>query len=122
MKIMKISPKTAIQAVVSGVVIGALLSRDYPKEGLVVSACFIAFYLGLTFRRRMCYLLHFVSGGIEKRFLAVSWLCTLYLLVAALVAGTVYNFFLLLALGLDYFLYDKRQRASAGKEKGAGEL
>ena len=30
--------------------------------------------------------------------------------------------FLLLALGLDYFLYDKRQRASAGKEKGAGEL
>ena len=122
MKIMKISPKTAIQAVVSGVVIGALLSRDYPKAGLVVSACFIAFYLGLTFRRRMCYLLHFVSGGIEKRFLAVSWLCTLYLLVAALVAGTVYNFFLLLALGLDYFLYDKRQRGSAGKEKGAGEL
>ena len=70
----------------------------------------------------MCYLLHFVSGGIEKRFLAVSWLCTLYLLIAALVAGTVYNFFLLLALGLDYFLYDKRQRALAGKEKGAGEL
>ena len=46
MKIMKISPKTAIQAVVSGVVIGALLSRDYPKAGLVVSACFIAFTSG----------------------------------------------------------------------------
>ncbi|MFR5870901.1 MAG: hypothetical protein ACLUEV_03985 [Alistipes sp.] len=68
MKIMKISPKTAIQAVVSGVVIGALLSRDYPKAGLVVSACFIAFYLGLTFRRRMCYLLHFVSAGSRNRF------------------------------------------------------
>lgn len=110
MKIFTLSPKSAIQLVVTGIVIGSLLSRDYPQTGYVVSLCCIGFYGILMLRRRVGYWIRFKRCTQEKRWLAISWLCVVYLFVAAWMIGHVYIFFLLIILGVDYFLYDKQDR------------
>lgn len=111
MKIFALSVKTAIQIVICGIVIGALVIRDYPKIGLYWIVCCVAMYLLFVARRRCAFLLHFRKNIKEKKILAVSWIGLLCVWIGILWSGNVRYFLLLLFLAVDYWFYDKRNSA-----------
>ncbi|MDD3107957.1 MAG: hypothetical protein PHV49_01925 [Alistipes sp.] len=108
-----LSPKTTIQIVVCGVVVGALAARDYPRGGLFVSLLFIGGYLLRVGRRRLGYIWHLGHERMARRVLGLSWCGMLLLWIHGMVAATIYYFFLLTLLGVDYFFYDRRDRLDA---------
>ena len=91
MKIFAIPRKTAVAVVVVWTVLGALLEHDYPTAGLVVSLGSIGYYLLLVGRRRIGYVL-----------------------IRAVLTGSVSYFLLLVVLAADYFVYDRHERARKG--------
>ncbi|WP_300283866.1 hypothetical protein [uncultured Alistipes sp.] len=111
MKLMNIPKKTAVQAVVAFVVIGALLGRECPLAGRIVSMCAVGGYLLLVGRRALGYLLRFGSVTAERRALALTALGMAGVFVHAAVAGTVSYFSLVLLLAVDYFVYDRHGKA-----------
>ena len=108
MKIFALPVKTAIQIVICGIVIGALVIRDYPKVGLYWIVCCVAAYLLFVARRRCAFLLHFRKNIKEKKILVVSWIGLLCVWIGMLWSGNVRYFLLLLFLAVDYWFYDKR--------------
>ena len=102
MKIFAIPRKTAVAVVVVWTVLGALLGHDYPTAGLVVSLGSIGYYLLLVGRRRIGYLLVATAA------------CMLYVLIRAVLTGSVSYFLLLVVLAADYFVYDRHERAGKG--------
>ncbi len=111
MKIFALPVKTAIQIVVCGIVVGALVVRDYPKVGLYWIVCCIAAYLLFVARRRCAFLLNLKKDTKEKKILAFSWVGLLCVWTGMLWSGNIRYFLLLLFLALDYWFYDKRNSA-----------
>lgn len=108
MKIFALSVKTAIQIVVCGIVIGALVIRDYPKIGLYWIVFCVAAYLAFVARRRCAFLLGLKKNSKEKKILALSWVALMCVWIGMLWSGNVRYFLLVLLLAVDYWFYDKR--------------
>ena len=111
MKIFAIPRKTAVAVVVVWTVLGALLGHDYPTAGLVVS---LGYYLLLVGRRRIGYLLNLDRTTERQRLLVATAACMLYVLIRAVLTGSVSYFLLLVVLAADYFVYDRHERAGKG--------
>lgn len=107
MKIFAIPRKTAVAVVVVWTVLGALLGHDYPTAGLVVSLGSIGYYLLLVGRRRIGYLLNLDRTTERQRLLVATAACMLYVLIRAVLTGSVSYFLLLVVLAADYFVYDR---------------
>ena len=102
------------QVVVVWTVLGALLGHDYPTAGLVVSLGSIGYYLLLVGRRRIGYLLNLDRTTERQRLLVATAACMLYVLIRAVLTGSVSYFLLLVVLAADYFVYDRHERAGKG--------
>ena len=111
MKLMNIPKKTAVQGVVVLVVIGALLGRDCPLAGRIVSMCAVGGYLLLVGRRAVGYLFRFVSVSGERRALALTAIGMAGVFVHAAIAGKIPYFVLVLLLAVDYFVYDRHEKS-----------
>ena len=98
MKIFAIPRKTAVAVVVVWTVLGALLGHDYPTAGLVVSLGSIGYYLLLVGRRRIGYLLNLDRTTERQRLLVATAACMLYVLIRAVLTGSVSYFLLLVVL------------------------
>ena len=103
MKIFAIPRKTAVAVVVVWTVLGALLGHDYPTAGLVVSLGSIGYYL-----------LNLDRTTERQRLLVATAACMLYVLIRAVLTGSVSYFLLLVVLAADYFVYDRHERAGKG--------
>ena len=114
MKIFAIPRKTAVAVVVVWTVLGALLGHDYPTAGLGVSLGSIGYYLLLVGRRRIGYLLNLDRTTERQRLLVATAACMLYVLIRAVLTGSVSYFLLLVVLAADYFVYDRHERAGKG--------
>ena len=114
MKIFAIPRKTAVAVVIVWTVLGALLGHDYPTAGLVVSLGSIGYYLLLVGRRRIGYLLNLDRTTERQRLLVATAACMLYVLIRAVLTGSVSYFLLLVVLAADYFVYDRHERAGKG--------
>jgi len=114
MKIFAIPRKTAVAVVVVWTVLGALLGHDYPTAGLVVSLGSIGYYLLLVGRRRIGYLLNLDRTTERQRLPSAPGACMLYVLIRAVLTGSVSYFLLLVVLAADYFVYDRHERAGKG--------
>ena len=106
MKIFAIPRKTAVAVVVVWTVLGA--------AGLVVSLGSIGYYLLLVGRRRIGYLLNLDRTTERQRLLVATAACMLYVLIRAVLTGSVSYFLLLVVLAADYFVYDRHERAGKG--------
>ncbi len=113
MKLMNVPKKTAVQGVVAIVVIGALLGRDYPLAGRIVSMCAVGGYLLLVGRRALGYLLRFASVTGERKVLALTALGMSGVFVHAAVAGRISYFPIVLLLAVDYFVYDRHEKGNS---------
>ena len=118
MKIFAIPRKTAVAVVVVWTVLGALLGHDYPTAGLVVSLGSIGYYLLLVGRRRIGYLLNLDRTTERQRLLVATAACMLYVLIRAVLTGSVSYFLLLVVLAVGIFLFMMMNAQQAGGGNG----
>lgn len=102
--------KTVIQIVVAVTVVGALINHDYKLPGLIVSLIAVGFYLVLNLRMTVARLIHFRHTDRIGRVRLFTGIGILYIFISALVTGSVYYFLLLLMLGIDYLIFDKKEK------------
>ena len=103
---MKIASKTLIQIIVVVIVVGALLHHNYPIAGLSVALAAI----GLLRNLRTCIrdIRRFKQLTRTAKVRLVTFTALLYILIHALVTGTIPYFLLLMMLGIDYLIYDNQ--------------
>ena len=65
-------------------------------------------------RRRIGYLLNLDRTTERQRLLVATAACMLYVLIRAVLTGSVSYFLLLVVLAADYFVYDRHERARKG--------
>lgn len=70
----------------------------------------IGYYLLLVGRRRIGYLLNLDRTTERQRLLVATAACMLYVLIRAVLTGSVSYFLLLVVLAADYFVYDRHER------------
>ena len=102
--------KTVIQIVVAVTVVGALINHDYKLAGLIVSLIAVGFYLALNLRMIVSYLIHFRRIDRISRIRLCTGVGILYIFISALITDSVYYFLLLLMLGIDYLIFDKKEK------------
>lgn len=109
MKIFVPPRKTLILIVVAVSVIGALIYHDCRTAGLIVSLLGIGAYLALELRFLIAGIIHFRKAGSAARIRLAVGIVLGYVFVSALAGGTVSYFLLLLALGVDYIVADRKK-------------
>ena len=105
---MKIASKTLIQIIVVVIVVGALLHHNYPIAGLSVALAAIGLYLLRNLRTCIRDIRRFKQLIRTAKVRLVTFTALLYILIHALVTGTIPYFLLLMMLGIDYLIYDNQ--------------
>ena len=96
-----------ILIVVAVIVVGALLHREFPQAGVVVTLAAVALYLLAGARRTVRYLRRFRAITARQRVQAIVALAMLVVMVSAWMTGSVYYFMLLVLLAADYLASQK---------------
>lgn len=106
-----VSLKNLIPALGALVVVGALLQRDFPTAGLIVTLIAVGVLLVVRFRRTVRGVRGFKRLPRLGKVRLITYTGLLYILLHALLAGEVSYFLLLLILAIEYLL-DDGQRSS----------
>ncbi len=100
--------KSLIPVLGAVIVVGALLQRDFPTAGLIVSLSAVGILLALrlkgTIRNIRCFKRLPRIGKVR----VMTYAGLLYILVHALVSGEISYFLLLLILGIEYLIDDRQ--------------
>ena len=99
-----LSKRTLILVVVALVIVGALLHRESPRGGIVMTTGAMALYLLAQVRMTVNNLRHFRTVSGRRKVQAIVAVAMLLVLVSAWSTGSVYYFMLLVLLAADYLM------------------
>lgn len=99
--------KDFILVVIGAIILGALVSREYPRFGFVFSLVVMAFYLMAGMRGVLSCVRRFRSASGRAKVCVGLAVATLLIIITALLGGGISYFLLLVVLAVDYLIYDK---------------
>lgn len=91
-----------ILIVVALIIVGALLQREFPRAGIVLTIIAMMVYLIAEAKQSIRILKRFRSASPRERLQAAVAVTMLLVLVSAWMSGSVYHFILLVLLGAEY--------------------
>lgn len=94
--------RNLILIVVALIIVGALLQREFPRAGIVLTIIAMIFYLLAGAKQTVRILRGFRTARHQQRLQAAVAVTMLLVLVSAWMSGSVYNFILLVLLAADY--------------------
>lgn len=106
----KLQRKSIIQILVAVIVVGALLAREYEYAGLVLSMAAIAYYIAINSRAAVKNLRAFRRVGRLGKIKAAAYLVLVYIFIRAVLTYDIPYFLLLLIFGLEYLVYENRDK------------
>lgn len=110
MKLYPANKKNLILTVLTVIVTGALLSRQYKTAGNIVALIPIGYYLAVNTRKAIIYLINFKRTDNYQKLSLISYSIIFYVFVNAVVTNRMYYFLLLVMLAIDYILYENKTR------------
>lgn len=106
----RLSPKQTIAVMLAVTVVGALVSRHNYRAGVVVTLVVIGLYILLCMPALVRGLRGFRKLDRTSKLHLGARLVFVYIFLRGVIAGTIPYFLLLLTFGLEFLLYDDRQR------------
>lgn len=95
------------------ITVGALVSRKFPVAGFWISLSAMAVYLCVDFIKVIKSVFNFSKVNKIVKLRTAMWGVLLIIIISAVAGRTIHYFFMLVLLGVDYFLMLK----SGGDEK-----
>ncbi len=105
------STKNLIPVLGTVIVVGALVQRDFPLAGLVVTLSAVATLLVVRFRTMVHHVRRLKSLSRIGKIRVMTYVGLLYIFIHAVIAGHVAYFLLLLILGIEYLIDDRQKKA-----------
>lgn len=103
-----INRKNLIPLVVSLIVIGALIFRDYPQVGLWVTIVALSLYIIADLPRTVAALRSYSQTSQRQKIKLGLVFAMALILISASVSGNIYYFLTLVVLAVDFIMFDKR--------------
>ena len=102
------STKNLIPVLGTVIVVGALVRRDFPLAGLVVTLSAVAILLAVRFRTMVHHVRRFKRLSRIGKVRLMTYVGLLYIFIHAVITGQVAYFLLLLILGIEYLIDDRQ--------------
>lgn len=106
----KPTSKQLIAIVLAAIVLGTIVLHRNIRVSHIVTLAIIGSYILYSLPAIIKGMVHFKKADSLTKMRNITWLIFVYILVRGIVGGTIPYFLLLLNFGLEYIIYDSREK------------